>query len=141
MRFTGTEKATYPNGGLLGLVYILQIGFKNMLHAFFVLSFTDKGIQFIAQNSKGVARIFIVHIGNTFVEQASGGWVCLKKSTIYHVQPRLVVFICGNRYGKVVPAVIAIKQPVIVIFIAPWEKDEQPAFDHWSEFIYCIFDL
>jgi len=84
MGFAGAIEPAHPNGRLLGLVDILEVGFEDVRHPFFVLAITNERFQFVAKNRQRMAGCLVVDACHPLVDQLPGGWILLINVTILH---------------------------------------------------------
>ena len=86
VRFTRAVKTADPNSRLLCLVDVLQVGFEDVGHPFFILAIADKGLQLVPQDRQRLTGQFVIDAGHTLVDQFSGGRIFLVNIAILHHQ-------------------------------------------------------
>ena len=88
MGLTRAIKTTHPNGRLLSLIDILEVRFKDMLHALLVLTVANKGFKLISEDFQGFLGGIIIDTGYTLIDQLPGGRVLqVDFSVLLHGHP------------------------------------------------------
>jgi len=82
--FTRAEETTDPDGRLLGLIQVLEVGFQNMLKSSLVLALANKGLQLIPEHGHGFVGSCVIYTGDTFVDELPCGWIFRIYVSIFH---------------------------------------------------------
>ena len=65
-------EATHPDGWLLGLVNVLEIGLEDVRQTFFILAVADESLQFVTEHGKGLFGPLVVDIGHSLIDKLPG---------------------------------------------------------------------
>ena len=109
-----------------------------MLDTFLVLPVANERLQLVPQHCESLIRPFIVDIRNSLIDQFPGGRVLRVNLSILH---RLNFLVRSDRHRQIVPPIVAVQQPVVIVFKRPGEKDDQTPFHHWGETVNDGFRL
>ena len=69
VRLARAIESAHPDGRLLSLIDVLQIGLDDVRKAFLVLAIADKGLQLVPEDRKCLIGAFVVNVGHAFVDE------------------------------------------------------------------------